>query len=159
MEGFDTNKDGIIDKAERKKNKKRVLSAFDEEMPEEHVNDYADVYVYRPKLDQVPDRDTMDISFDASGQDQLPDDGKGIPVREGYSLFDSSEEKKEKLKEERRRQREQELGDGEYDGEEDNGRPERDEEGEEDDNGRPEEEDDENRGQDRYPGRDDRDEL
>ncbi|EDV24231.1 uncharacterized protein TRIADDRAFT_64017 [Trichoplax adhaerens] len=96
IQEFDNDKDGKISKKERKKNMKRVLNLFEDDMPPEHVNDYADVFVYRDQREQVPKVDPMEIYYDGDAEKKYEfyrkGEGEGIRVKEGYTQFEDGED-------------------------------------------------------------------
>ncbi|EDV24227.1 uncharacterized protein TRIADDRAFT_57497 [Trichoplax adhaerens] len=78
LQKLDENSDGIITKSEKAAKIKKVLGLFEKSVPDEHSNDYQDVYVYRKEREEVPDEDEMEYHYE---ENYRPiDDGAGIPV-------------------------------------------------------------------------------
>lgn len=87
---MDVDGDGKISKQEVKAKLKETIGLFENDMPEEHSNDYQDVYIYRNQREQVPEEDEMEYNFD--GSRQPIDDGEGRPVRDVGSNTDNDED-------------------------------------------------------------------
>ena len=90
LQKLDVDGNGEISKEERKAKLKQVLGLFENDMPEEHSNDYQDVYIYRQKRDEVPEEDEMEYHFD--GNHEPIDDGEGQLVNDDRSDADDDDD-------------------------------------------------------------------